>query len=119
MVVAHKIAKSVFTMFVMVMVLVAATISASHIDGAMDDGSVITIMAKASCHDAAQNDDDSHGKLPHSCCMAHCMSMKAATSEMGVTTVQPYAVVTHIVDTGDVVPNQYLKGLFRPPRTLA
>lgn len=116
--VAQRITKVVFAMLVMVALLWASTMDVSHIDGLGSQNSVVVAMDNACCPD--QGDSGADGKsVQHNCCMAHCLSMKAANPVLALVRVQPYVTVIHTIADGDVAPNQFLKSLFRPPRTLA
>jgi hypothetical protein len=110
--------KALFTVIIAVALLWASTMAVSHVDGMSGESSVAVAMDNACCPD--QNDAGQDGKgIPHNCCMAHCLSMKTANPVLALVRVQPYATVIHIIADGDVAPNQFLKSLFRPPRTLA
>lgn len=110
------IAKTVLTMLVMVMMLVATTIAVSHLDDVAQKGSVIATIAQAACPDAAPDGDSA---VPHNCCMAHCLSMKLSNAEPVVSKIEQPTLPVQFTFKSDVVPNQFLKSLFRPPRTIA
>ena len=110
--------KAVFAVFVVVAVLWASTMAVTHIESLTSQSGIAVAMNNACCSDqsgAGQNEES----VPHNCCMAHCMSMKAASPVLALVRGQPYATVVHTIAEGDVVPNQFLKSLFRPPRILA
>ena len=110
--------KALFTVIIAVALLWASTMAVSHIDNITSQSGIAMAMDNACCPD--QSDSGLDGKsVPHNCCMAHCMSMKASNPVLALVRVQPYATVVHTIVNGDVAPNQFLKGLFRPPRTLA
>jgi len=96
----------------------AATISVSHIDSMMDQSDVVVAMEKACCPD--QGNSGHEGKsVPHNCCMAHCLSMKLSGANAVIATLEHEPLPVLFVYESGVVPNQFLQGLFRPPRTLA
>lgn len=113
---ARRIAKACLTVLVMVMVLCAMTVSASHLDDLASDGGTVIKVAHVAGHDA----DGSHSKkAPHSCCSAHSVSVKPVTLDHTAAYVQTYSSVVHTAYQTEVIPNQFLQGLFRPPRILA
>lgn len=107
-----------FAITIMVAMLWASTMAVTHIDNLTSQSKIVTIMDNACCSDQG-NDSQNEESVPHNCCMAHCMSIKAASPVLALVRVQLYATVIHAIADGDVVPNQFLKNLFRPPRTLA
>lgn len=107
-----------FTVLVMVMVFCSMTVSASHLDDMAVDSAATEIAHMAMGHDGDHHGSQNGKDVPHNCCSAHCASVKPAHTDFTVTDVRAYSSVVHAAYKGDVVPNQFLQGLFRPPRPL-